>query len=349
LQEVGKLEEKHECLNCGTPFEPTCHKTRQKFCSEACRFRYNNAKRDFKKTAKEVHPGQASNYCKYCGGAFETEKGSPRAYCSDQCRREWWEEQRDLMELQGKRPEKIKKPKKAQKREPPQYANTPEGVCPQCGKEIYQRLKMRRRIFCSDKCRLTWWSNNRSLLNHKAVYIFVCQHCGRTFEDYGNSHRKYCDRDCYRASRGWRPKGPVPSMYALVKRVQTEEDWRLRLQKISEASEEKPDRRIILVCGTTKLRVESLSSIIRYRLEEDPYGGDLFVFCDNSRKKIGLLQWDGDTFRFGARKLQWGTYPWAGFSLGKSFDINEEELKLLLGYTPNKMHMKHMLKSTENT
>jgi len=56
------------------------------------------------------------------------------------------------MEVQGKRPEKIKKPKKKQSQQqpPPQYANTPEEVCPQCGKEIYQRLKTKRRIFCSE-------------------------------------------------------------------------------------------------------------------------------------------------------------------------------------------------------
>ena len=33
------------CLNCGKGFIPTCHITRQKFCSSECRVRYNNAKR----------------------------------------------------------------------------------------------------------------------------------------------------------------------------------------------------------------------------------------------------------------------------------------------------------------
>ena len=28
------------CLNCGQEFEPTCHKTRQKFCCDACRQKY---------------------------------------------------------------------------------------------------------------------------------------------------------------------------------------------------------------------------------------------------------------------------------------------------------------------
>ena len=33
------------CLNCGQEFEPTCHKTRQKFCCAACRQKYHNARR----------------------------------------------------------------------------------------------------------------------------------------------------------------------------------------------------------------------------------------------------------------------------------------------------------------
>lgn len=117
---------------------------------------------------------------------------------------------------------------------------------------------------------------------------------------------------------------------------------------MSDAWEEKPDRRILLVCGTTKLRVENLSAIIKYRLEEDPYGGDIFVFCDNTRKKIGLLQWDGDTFRLGTRKLQWGTYPWAGLSLGPTIELSGEELNILLGYSPEKMHAKFMPQNAEN-
>jgi endogenous inhibitor of DNA gyrase (YacG/DUF329 family) len=345
------MGDEHKCVNCGKAFEPTCHKTRQKFCSEACRFRYNNAKRDLRKKAAKGSEDAALNYCKYCGGAFaQADKGPSRAYCSDLCRRAWWEEQKLLMEAQP-RPEKIPKPKK--KYGPPlPMASEGEvsGRCPVCGKDVYQRPKAKRRIYCSEICRAKWWKENRSLLKHKTIYIFTCLHCGRTFEDYGNNHRKYCDRDCMRAARGWGPKGPFASVSsALVSiRVPNEEDWRLRLQKISEASEEKENRRIVLVCGTTKLRVETLAAIVRYRLEDDPYSGDLFVFCDNSRKKLGLLQWDGDTFRFGSRKLQWGTYPWAGFSYGQSFELSGEELNLLLGYTSTKMHMKYMMYKAEN-
>jgi endogenous inhibitor of DNA gyrase (YacG/DUF329 family) len=348
---VVQLEQAYACLNCGAAFEPTCHITRQKYCSEACRFRYNNAKRDIRKKTSKDAQEQGLNYCKYCGGAVtQPEKGAPRAYCSELCRRAWWEEQNAIIEAQP-RPEKI--PKQKKKRGPPLPMSTegePSGPCPQCGCDVYQRPKMKRRVFCSDKCRFKWWAANRSIFNRKTFYICTCLHCGRAFESYGAKHRKYCDKDCAWAARSKHPKDAPPAMYAIaVRQDWTSEDWRLRLQKISYASQEKQDRRIVLVCGTTKLRIENLSAIIRYRLEEDPYGGDLYVFCDNSRKRVGLLQWDGDTFRFGSRKLQWGTYPWADFSLGQSFELSEEELGLLLGYAPWKKYAKHMIQKAENT
>ncbi len=63
------MEETHEgegimanelaCLNCGKGFIPTCHITRQKFCSSECRVRYNNAKRYYTDTPV--------NECPECG------------------------------------------------------------------------------------------------------------------------------------------------------------------------------------------------------------------------------------------------------------------------------------------
>ena len=51
------MESVKECKNCGSPFEPTCHISKQKFCSNECRVKYNNAKRYF--------GGQTDN----CGGS----------------------------------------------------------------------------------------------------------------------------------------------------------------------------------------------------------------------------------------------------------------------------------------
>ena len=53
------MAEELNCQNCGKGFIPTCHITRQKYCSNECRYRYNNAKRYYK--------GEV-NICSECGG-----------------------------------------------------------------------------------------------------------------------------------------------------------------------------------------------------------------------------------------------------------------------------------------
>jgi hypothetical protein len=38
-------------------------------------------------------------------------------------------------------------------------------------------------------------------MDKKAVYHFVCEHCGQEFESYGKQARKYCSRGCYVSHR----------------------------------------------------------------------------------------------------------------------------------------------------
>lgn len=74
------MTEELKCLNCGEGFIPTCHITRQKYCSNECRHRYNNAKRYYK---REV------NICPECGDVVEQRErgaGRWRRFCSDGCR-----------------------------------------------------------------------------------------------------------------------------------------------------------------------------------------------------------------------------------------------------------------------
>lgn len=77
---------------------------------------------------------------------------------------------------------------------------TPEETgsrCKECGAALVQAERMKRRVFCSAKCRKKWWKEHPENLNKKAVYIFTCAGCGREFTAYGNSRRKYCSHACY--------------------------------------------------------------------------------------------------------------------------------------------------------
>ena len=124
------------CLNCGKGFIPTCHITRQKFCSSGCRVRYNNAKRYYSDTPV--------NECPECGTPIKQsgEAGRWRRFCGKRCRQLYhykkWKEK--------------------------QQANyqPPIQICPNCGKDFQPEWGPgTQRRFCGDACRIQWWTDYR--------------------------------------------------------------------------------------------------------------------------------------------------------------------------------------------
>ena len=61
--------------------------------------------------------------------------------------------------------------------------------CENCGSEILQIAKRKKKRFCCD------------IVKRKAFYELRCQHCGKIFHFYGEKRRKYCSRNCYIAER----------------------------------------------------------------------------------------------------------------------------------------------------
>ena len=55
----------------------------------------------------------------------------------------------------------------------------------------------KRKMFCSDACRVAWWNCHKDLVTRKAVYMIPCAGCGKVFKSYGNRNRKYCSHGCY--------------------------------------------------------------------------------------------------------------------------------------------------------
>lgn len=76
-----------------------------------------------------------------------------------------------------------------------------ENTCLQCGAALTHIPHRKKKKFCSDSCRMAWWNAHQELVNRKAVYHLTCQNCGKGFESYGNTKRKYCSRSCYGESR----------------------------------------------------------------------------------------------------------------------------------------------------
>lgn len=69
--------------------------------------------------------------------------------------------------------------------------------CQNCGAEIRQLAKRKKKRFCCDKCRNQWWNAHLDLVDRRAVHTQVCPVCGKEFEVYGSAPRKYCSHACY--------------------------------------------------------------------------------------------------------------------------------------------------------
>ena len=73
--------------------------------------------------------------------------------------------------------------------------------CKWCRKEISQVPGKKEKKFCSDRCRSKWWSRHVDKGNRKAYYEITCQYCQTVFASYGNKNRKYCCHECYMKDR----------------------------------------------------------------------------------------------------------------------------------------------------
>lgn len=76
-----------------------------------------------------------------------------------------------------------------------------EGSCRECGKALRQLEGMKKRVFCSRECREKWWHGHPEQIRQRAVYSFICAGCGKQFDVYGDSRRKYCSHGCYIKAR----------------------------------------------------------------------------------------------------------------------------------------------------
>ena len=90
---------------------------------------------------------------------------------------------------------------------------------------------------------------------------------------------------------------------------------------------------VYLACGHTDMRksINGLSAIVAGSLELDPFCGSLFVFCNRSRDRIKILEWDGDGFWLYFKRLEKGRFRWPAPGEESSMTLSAEELTILLG------------------
>ena len=69
--------------------------------------------------------------------------------------------------------------------------------CRQCGKKITQTAGRKPKVFCSDGCRIAYWTANQDKVVRRTAVEFECPVCHGKFKDYPRNNRKYCSRECY--------------------------------------------------------------------------------------------------------------------------------------------------------
>jgi transposase len=92
---------------------------------------------------------------------------------------------------------------------------------------------------------------------------------------------------------------------------------------------EKP---VYLCCGYTDMRksINGLMTMVKDSFSLDPFADALFVFCNKSRDRIKLLEWDGDGFWLYFKRLERGRFHWPKEGDASTMVLDSKELNCLI-------------------
>jgi len=76
-----------------------------------------------------------------------------------------------------------------------------ENKCLCCGAYLHHKPGAKKRKFCSDRCRITWWNAHPEASAKRKVRKVSCAFCGMSFLVVGEQTRLYCSRICSARAR----------------------------------------------------------------------------------------------------------------------------------------------------
>lgn len=90
-------------------------------------------------------------------------------------------------------------------------------------------------------------------------------------------------------------------------------------------------RRVYLAVGNTDMRksINGLSIMVEQVMEQNPFAGDLFVFCNRRRNMIKILYWDHNGFCVWHKRLEEHRFTWPR-TREEVITIGQKELEWLL-------------------
>ena len=89
--------------------------------------------------------------------------------------------------------------------------------------------------------------------------------------------------------------------------------------------------RIFVRPGSTDLRKASngLAVIVQEGMKEDPFSGNVYLFCNRDRRLLKAVYWDKNGFWLSQKRLEEGKFPWPA-TIEAARELSGEELKMLL-------------------
>ncbi len=92
---------------------------------------------------------------------------------------------------------------------------------------------------------------------------------------------------------------------------------------------------VYLACGHTDMRksINGLAAKVEGSFGLNPFDAALFVFCNRSRNRIKILEWDGDGFWLYFKRLEKGHFRWPAEGSDQTMALTGEELSILLSGT----------------
>ncbi len=93
------------------------------------------------------------------------------------------------------------------------------------------------------------------------------------------------------------------------------------------------NKNVYLACGHTDMRksINGLAAVVEGSFKLDPFDDALFVFCNRSRDRLKILEWDGDGFWLHFKRLEKGHFKWPGEGDVATITLTSDELEILLG------------------
>lgn len=95
------------------------------------------------------------------------------------------------------------------------------------------------------------------------------------------------------------------------------------------------DKPVYLCCGCTDMRksINGLMTLVQDSFSLNPFVDALFVFCNRSRDRLKILEWDGDGFWLYFKRLERGHFRWPAEGDAATMVLKVDELSCLIDST----------------